>query len=106
MYSYTPFCVTFDIYTDPFTSRGYALTNYTFEEFNASEWIRENIPENYKIYSDPSTVIEMRGLSNRPHIEGIGWNTTTAYEVKCVCFLRMQHMPIKVSYQITVITPQ
>lgn len=74
----------FDFYIDPYSSQGYAFTNYTFEELTASKWIKENIPENYKIYSDPSTVIEMRGLSHRPHIEGISWNTTIAYEVGSV----------------------
>lgn len=74
----------FDTYTDPYTSLGYNLTNYTFEELDASKWIKDNIPENYKIYSDPSTVIEMRGLSDRPHIEGIGWNITVAREVRSV----------------------
>jgi hypothetical protein len=76
--------VPFDTYTNPFTSLGYDLTNYTFEELNASMWIREYLPEDYKIYSDPSTVIEMRGLSNRPHIEAIGWNISVAEEVRSV----------------------
>ena len=74
----------FDTYMDPYTKQGYDFTNYTFAELSAAAWIKENIPKNHKIYSDPSTVIEMRGLSNRPNIEGIGWNTTTAYEVRSV----------------------
>ncbi|WP_222424728.1 hypothetical protein [Candidatus Nitrosocosmicus arcticus] len=74
----------FDTYIDPYTTQGYDFTNYTFGELSAAEWIKENTPKNYKIYSDPSTVIEMRGLSNRPNIEGIAWNTTTAYEVRSV----------------------
>ncbi|WP_458747530.1 hypothetical protein [Candidatus Nitrosocosmicus sp. T] len=81
---YPVLLVPFDAYTDPLTSLGYPLTTYTFEELDASKWIKENIPENYKIYSDPSTVIEMRGLSNRPNIEGIGWNLTVASEVRSV----------------------
>jgi hypothetical protein len=76
--------VPFDIYTNPFESLGYPLTNYTFEELEVSQWIKENVPENYKIYSDPSTVIEMRGLSNRPNIEGIGWNLSVANQVRSV----------------------
>jgi hypothetical protein len=74
----------FDTYKDPYTTKGYDFTNYTFEELTAAEWIKENIPKNFKIYSDPSTVIEMRGLSDRPHIEGISWNTTIANEVGSV----------------------
>lgn len=74
----------YDIYLNVYLSNGFNFTNYTHDELLASQWISENIPEDYKIYSDPSTVLEMRGLSHRPNIEQIGWNTTVATEVKSV----------------------
>jgi hypothetical protein len=81
---YPVLLVPFEAYLDPFISRGYPLTNYTHDELEASKWIKEYVPDNYRIYSDPSTVIEMRGLSNRPNIEGIGWNISVAREVGSV----------------------
>lgn len=74
----------YDDYIGTYLSQGYDFTNYTFDELSASIWIKENIPKDYKIYSDPSTVIEMRGLAYRTNIAGIGWNTTTAYDVRSV----------------------
>jgi hypothetical protein len=74
----------YSTYINTYLNQGYNFTNYTYDELETGNWIKENIPENYEIYSDPSTVIELRGLSYRMNIEGIGWNTSTANEVKSV----------------------
>lgn len=73
-----------DIYVDSYLAGGYYFSSYTHDELAASNWIDQNIPSNFKIYSDPQTVIEMRGLANRLNIDAIGWNTTVAQEVKSV----------------------
>ena len=41
-----------------------------------------NTPQDYLIYSDPFTVLEMRGLAFRMNIAEIGWNTTVANLVR------------------------
>jgi hypothetical protein len=72
----------YDLYIGNYLAKGFSFTNYTYDELNASKWIESNIPKNYKIYSDPLTVVEFRGLSYKINIEGIGWNTTVASQVK------------------------
>ena len=72
----------YNIYLDAYTKDGYSFVNFTGEELNAAKWIEKNSPKDYVIYSDPFTVIEMRGLAYRQNIEGIGWNITVAKSVK------------------------
>ena len=72
----------FDLYIGSYINQGFDFINYTYDELSAAAWIQNNIPKNFKVYSDPLTVIEMRGLSYRMNIEGIGWNTTLASQVK------------------------
>jgi len=74
----------FDFYVAFYLENGHYFASYTPEVLSASNWINEYIPSNFKIYSDPQTVMEMRGLANRLNIEAIGWNTTVAEEVKSV----------------------
>lgn len=74
----------FDFYVEYYLGNAHYFASYTEEVLSASNWINENIPSNFKIYSDPQTVMEIRGLANRPNIEAIGWNTTVAEEVKSV----------------------
>jgi hypothetical protein len=70
----------YNIYLDAYTKDGYSFVNFIGEELNAAKWIEKNSPKNYAIYSDPFTVIEMRGLAYRQNVEGIGWNITVASE--------------------------
>lgn len=74
----------YDLYFSVYLEKGYDFVNFTNEEVVAGRWIEQNTPTNLLIYSDPSTVLEMRGLGFRGNIEGIGWNTTVANEVKSV----------------------
>lgn len=74
----------FDFYVGVYLENGQSFASYTPEVISAANWINENIPNDFKIYSDPQTVLEIRGLANRPNIEAIGWNTTVAQEVKSV----------------------
>jgi hypothetical protein len=74
----------FEFYVTYYLENGHYFASYTQEVLTASKWINEHIPSNFKIYSDPQTVIEMRGLAHRQNIEAIGWNTTVAEEVKSV----------------------
>lgn len=72
----------YDVYLQPYTSNNIGFVNFTYEELNAAKWIEQNTPSDHRIYSDPYTVIEMRGLAYRKEIEGIGWNTTVANSVR------------------------
>jgi hypothetical protein len=74
----------FDFYVEYYLGNAHYFASYTQEVLSASSWINENIPSNFKIYSDPQTVMEMRGLANRLNIDAIGWNMTVAEEVKSV----------------------
>jgi hypothetical protein len=72
----------YDNYIKPYADKKVDFINFTNEELSAAKWIEENTPTDYVLYSDPFTVIEMRGLSYRKEIEAIGWNTTVADMVK------------------------
>lgn len=74
----------YDLYLNSYFGKGFDFTNYTLNEMKAGQWIKVNTHNNLKIFSDPFTVIEMRGLTNRMNIEGIGWNTTVANTVKYI----------------------
>lgn len=74
----------FDLYVENYIENGYYFSSYTPQTIAASKWIDDNIPSTFKIYSDPQSVLEIRGLADRPNIEAIGWNTTVADEVKSV----------------------
>jgi hypothetical protein len=72
----------YDAYLEPYSERGVDFVNFTDEELTAANWIAQNTPADHTIFSDPYTVLEMRGLAYRKHIEGIGWNSTVANIVK------------------------
>lgn len=66
----------YDMYISAYSERNFPFVNFTIEEWEAAKWIENNTPEDYKVLSDPFTVIEMRGLAHRKNIEGIAWNHT------------------------------
>jgi hypothetical protein len=72
----------FDSYTKAYSENGADLANFTNEELAAAKWIEQNTPTDYTVFSDPFTVLEMRGLAYRKNIEAIGWNATVANLVK------------------------
>jgi hypothetical protein len=72
----------YDLYIGAYSELGYPFANFTDDEMVTSKWIDQNMPKDYNIYSDPFTVVEMRGLAYRQNIEGIGWNTTVKTLVK------------------------
>jgi hypothetical protein len=74
----------YDIYMKAYSEHGLPFVNFNTEELAAANWIEKNTPRNYVIFSDPSTVIEMMGLSFRDNIPGIGWNLTVAKLVQSV----------------------
>jgi hypothetical protein len=76
--------IPYDTYLEPYLGKGFSFTNFTNEELVAGKWIQKNTPSNYPLYSDPFTVLEFRGLSDRPNLSGIGWNQTVRDSVKSV----------------------
>jgi hypothetical protein len=72
----------YEAYIGEYTSKGFPFANFTPDELNASKWIEKNTNPKYILYSDPFTVIEMRGLAFRKNLEQIGWNSTVANLVK------------------------
>ena len=72
----------YEIYIGQFTSLGSPFANFSFESIKAGEWIEKNSPKDFAVYSDPTTVLEMRGLGFRKNIEGISWDKTVQGFVK------------------------
>lgn len=72
----------YDIYMKQYSSYGMIFANSSFDELGTGQWLEKNTPRHYVVYSDPWTVLEMRGLAYRKNIEGIGWNTTVIKLVK------------------------
>ncbi len=76
------FLVPYDTYIGEYTKKGFPFVNMTEEEVKAANWIESNTPLDSLIYSDPFTVLEMRGLAFRMNIAEIGWNATVANLVR------------------------
>lgn len=74
----------YDAYIAGYSLHNDAFVNFSSEELNVAKWIEKNTPVNYLVFSDPFTVIEMKGLAFRENIKGIGWNITVANLVKSV----------------------
>lgn len=72
----------FDLYENAYAQHNSTFSNFTNEELSAANWIEHNTPPKYTLFSDPFTVIEMRGLAYRKNIEAISWNNTVAGIVK------------------------
>jgi hypothetical protein len=72
----------YEIYLAPYLKEGYAFSNFTPYEALSGKWIERNTPKDHSIYSDPFTVLEMRGLGFRKNIEQIASNNTVANNVK------------------------
>ena len=72
----------FDSYVSAYAQHNTSFSNFTTEEVTAANWIEKNTPPHYTLYSDPFTVLEMRGLAYRKNIEAISWNHTVAEIVK------------------------
>ena len=72
----------YELYISGYAQHGDTFINFTGDELNAAKWIEKNTPRDYLVFSDPFTVIEMKGLAFRQNIPAIGWNITVAKLVK------------------------
>ena len=72
----------YDIYIGQYMSSGLGFANLSNEDVKVGEWLEKNTPKQFLIYSDPLTVLEMRGLAYRKNIEAITSNETVARLVR------------------------
>jgi hypothetical protein len=81
----------YDIYISPYSEHADAFANFSYQELNAAKYIEKATPHNYLIFSDPFTVLEMRGLAFRENIPDIGWSMTVAKSVKSLMMDQSAH---------------
>lgn len=74
----------YNLYIDYYVDKGFGFYDFTEEELDVGRWIFQNTPSDLIIYSDPATILAMRGLAFRRHVEAVAWNKTVGELIKTV----------------------
>lgn len=69
-------------YINYYADKGLNFYDFTPEELEVGRWLFQNTSANTIVYSDPATILVMRGLAFRKHVEAVAWNKTIGERIK------------------------
>ncbi|MCW3980157.1 MAG: hypothetical protein NWF11_01640 [Candidatus Bathyarchaeota archaeon] len=69
-------------YINYYADKGLNFYDFTQEELEVGRWLFQNTSANTIVYSDPATILVMRGLAFRKHVEAVAWNMTIGEKIK------------------------